>query len=396
MIQNYVLGQSVTLVANPGFPGVPGIPAVSNSVVIQWVNDLETIYDLFRSGQVDITPTLIGTGGATDLYFPLIRQQVASGQAAVYQFPSIGPFFFCFNANINETALKTDLGSQYHIPPGYFANLDVRKAFAYAFNYTNYIDVLQGNVKYGIDFGDPYAGVIVPGLPYHVPESELQNVPTYNLTYAKELLQKSGEYNIPINIPIILYAGDTLDYAAVQMWAAALNSIDPNIVIAPTYLPWRIINTLYVIPGPMPVYIGLWTGDYPYPSDYVDSMYTDVGYPGTNGWSVDYLNSTGHPDQAATYAQMNSLIAEADLTTNATLAAQDYKQVEQLAINLYMYVYLSVPPTFWVVKPYMSGYRGQLSYQMNPMLGGAGIGLYYWWVKGCETPQACTGRNVGP
>ena len=69
------------------------------------------------------------------------------------------------------------------------------------------------------------------------------------------------------------------------------------------------------------------------------------------------------------FAQMKSLIQIADSTTNAPLAAQNYKQAEQIAINLYMYVYTIVPNFFWVVKPYMNGYQGQISYQQNPMLG---------------------------
>ncbi len=400
MIQNYAVDQSITLVPNPGFSGVPGIPAVHNTVVIQYVGDSDTAYDLFRSGQADIATWLIGTGGpGNDLYLPRIKQQVANGQAAVYQFPTLVEYFFCFNIDINETAMKTAFGSQYHIPHDYFANLNVRKAFASAFNYTRYVDEFQGNLKYGINFGDHYTGVIIPGLPYHVPESELQNIPTYNLTYAKQLLEESGEYNISINIPIVLYAGDQIDSDAVRMWAAALHSIDRNIVITPVYVPFTALITTYLTPGlnVMPIYWSGQSGDYPYPSSYVDTTYEEGGrIAAASGWTVNYLNSTGHPDQAEMFAKMNSLIHEADLATNATLAAQDYKQVEQIAVNLYMYVYLTFPDSFWVVKPYMNGYQGQISYQMNPLFGGALEGHYYWWVKGCESPQACPVRKIGP
>jgi len=96
------------------------------------------------------------------------------------------------------------------------------------------------------------------------------------------------------------------------------------------------------------------------------------------------------------FAQMNSLIQTADSTTNTTLAAEDYKQAEQIGINLFMYVYTIVPNTFWVVKPYMNGYQGQISYQENPMWGGTNVGLYYWWVKTCGSTQACSGRGIGP
>jgi ABC-type transport system substrate-binding protein len=391
MIQSYVPWQSVTLVANPGFPGVPGIPVVNNTVVIQWVKDPETAYSLFTSGQADIVTWL-----PTD-YLALIPKQVANGKAAMYQTPTLGELFFLFNVDTNVTAMKTDFGPQYHIPSDYFANLDVREAFAYAFNYTNYIDEILGNVKYGMDFGSSYAGVIIPGLPDYVPPAQLQNVPTYDLVKAKQLLQQSGQYGTSVNIPIGVPTGDTVSFAAAQMWGAALNSIDPNIAINPVYVSTPMYFA-YAVPGqnPLPIDLNLWGADYPYPSDFVDSMYKQGGYfVGPFGWTVQYLNSTGHADQATMFAQMNSLIQIADSTTNTTLAAQDYKAAEQLAINLYMDVYLNVLNWFWVVKPYMNGYQGQISYQENPMFT-YGIGLYFWWVKTCGSVQACSGRNIGP
>jgi ABC-type transport system substrate-binding protein len=390
MIQNYVPGQSVTLVANPGFPGVPGIPVVNNTVVIQWVKDPETAYNLFTSGQADIVTSL-----PTD-YLALIPKQVANGKAAMYQLASLIAHFFTFNVDINETAMKADFGPQYHIPSDYFANLDVREAFAYAFNYTNFLNEIVGNVKYGINFGSSYAGVIIPGLPDYVPPSQLQNVPTYDLAKAKQLLQQSGEYDTSINIPISIINGVTTAFAGAQMWAAALNSIDPNIVMNPVYISFP-TYVGYAIPGqnPIPIQFIGWSADYPSPSDFVDPMYKQGGYfVRPNGWTVQYLNSTGHADQAAMFAEMNSLIQIADSTPNATLAAQDYRQAEQLAISLYMLVYSYVENAFWVVKPYMNGYQGQISYQENPMF--ITMGLYFWWVKTCGSVQACSGRNIGP
>ena len=388
MIQSYVPEQSVTLVANPGFQGVPGIPVVNNTVVIQWVKDPETAYNLFTSGQADIATNL-----PTD-YLALMPKQVGAGQAAMYQTPTLTAFMYAFNIDIDVAAMKADFGSQYHVPSDYFANLDVREAFAYAFNYTNYINEILGNVKYGIDFGSSYAGVIIPGIADYVPPSQLQNVPTYDLAKAKQLLQQSGQYGTSVNIPISTLFGQTNAFAAAQMWAAALNSIDPNIVMTPVYISYEMSNA-YIIRGSVPLYREAWVADYPYPSDVVDAFYKQGGYlPAPDGWTVEYLNSTGHADEAAMFAEMNSLIKTADSATNATLAAQDYRQAEQLAINLYMYVYLHVANGFWVVKPYMNGYQGQISYEENPMV--YPDGLYFWWVKTCGSVQACSGRNIGP
>ncbi len=119
MIQSYTPGQSITLVPNPGYPGVPEIPAVHNTVVIQWVKDQDTAYNLFRSGQADIASWLVYSGGTT-YEIPLIKQQLANGQAAVYQFPSLAAWYMSFNLAVDQTAMKTDFGSQYQIPPDYF------------------------------------------------------------------------------------------------------------------------------------------------------------------------------------------------------------------------------------------------------------------------------------
>ena len=396
MIQTYTPGQSISLVPNPGFNGVPGFPELNNTVVIQWVGDAGTAYSLFRSGQADILEGVLGTSLAYDQE---IEHLVADGRAAAYSFPSVYGEYFYFNLAVNETALKAEIGSQYHIPSDYFTNLDIRKAFAYAFNYTNYVDVLQGNEQTGIDFGDAFAGTIAPGVLGYVPENQLQNVPIYNLTYAKQLLERSGEYNTSINIPVIIWPGDPVDFAAAQMWAAAINSIDPNIVMTPVSPPTFPGYTNWVYPtyGPDPIALGSFTGG-PAAHDAVDGPYLgSYGLRATrNSWSASYLNSTGHRDEAETYSQLQSLIQQADSTTNTTLAAQDYKQVEQTAVDLYMYVYLSRVNSFWVVKPYITGYQSQISYEMNPVVGGAEDGWYYWWVKGCENPQACSGRNMGP
>ncbi len=377
MIESYTPGQAVVLVPNPYYPGVPGVPKPNDTVVIQWVKDPETAYNLFVSGEADIV-----TGLPTN-YFASLKPLESKGQAAIYQFPTLSEFFFVFNLNISQSGLK-QLGPNYHIPPYYFDNLYVRKAFAYAFNYTQYINDIVGNAKYGFDFASPYCGVIIKGLPYHVPSSELSGCPVFNLTYAKQLMIKSGEYNVSVNFPIIVSSGDTVDYAAAQMWAQALHEIDPNIVATPLYIPFTTIIGLEV-PGqdPMPIYYLGWIADYPYPSDFVNAMYLENGtYPAPDGWYVSSLEALGHVNQAKMYNELDNLILAADSTPNETLAAQLYKQAEQVAINLYMYVYTQMPNAFWVVKPYMTGYRGQISYEENPMIGGAGDSLYYWWVKG--------------
>ena len=376
-IQSYVPGQSVVLAPNTGFPGLPSIPAVTNKISIQWIKDPETAYLLYTSGSADIV-----TGLPTSDY-PQIKDQVAAGQSSLYKVASLSAFFYAFNINIDTSLMKSTFGSNFNVPANYFANTQVREAFAYAFNYTNYLDEILGNNIYGETFGSPYAGAIINGLPYYVPEDQLQNVPTYNLATATQLMEQSGEAGISVNIPMVVVSGDITNYAGMEMWAAALHQMDSNISATVEYQEWPTIIADQVPGGnPLPVYFLGWIADYPYPSDFVNAFYLQSSiYPSAMGFSSTGLKAAGYSAEAAQYQQLCTVIQQANAATNPTTAAQLYKQSEQDAINLYMFVYTQQANSFWIVKPYITSYNG-ISSQENPMIGGAADSIYYWWIEG--------------
>ncbi|WP_292319199.1 ABC transporter substrate-binding protein, partial [Caldisphaera sp.] len=395
MIKSYTPGQSIVLVPNPYWPNnIPDIPKPNNTVIIYWVKDPNTAYEMFASGQADILTNIPPD------YVPLLLNLESNGQASIYVYPTFTENFFAFTLNVNTSILKS-INPNYNIPSYYFANPLVRKAFAYAFNYTEYLNDIVGNVKYHFNFASPYCGVIIPGLPYYIPPSELTGCPTFNLTYAKQLMEESGYYNITVNFPIIVSSGDTVDFTAAAMWASLLNEMDPHITATPLYVPFSTIIS-YEVPGanPMPIYYLGWIADYPLASDFVNAMYLQGGtYPAPNGWTVSYFENLSkyyasqgntflsqlYANESQQYNELNNLILMADNAAesgNTTAAQQYYKQAEQIAINLYLYVYTQMPNAYWIIKPYMHGFNNQISYEENPMIGGGGDSLYYWWVKG--------------
>ena len=216
-----------------------------------------------------------------------------------------------------------------------------------------------------------------------MPPSQLANISSYDLAQATSLMQASGEANVPVSIPIVIPSGDTIDYAAAEMWGAAIHQMDSDISVTVEYQPFS-TQIAEQVPdqNPMPLYWLGWIADYPLASDFVNAMYEQGGtYPAASGFSTSILTSAGYPAEAAQYKELNTLIQQADTATNPTTAAQLYKQAEQSAINLYMYAYVIQPNDFWVVKPYMSGYNGIQS-EENPEIGGALDSIYYWWIKG--------------
>nr|WP_157463259.1 ABC transporter substrate-binding protein [Caldisphaera lagunensis] len=394
MIKSYTPGESVVLSPNPYWPtNISYIPKPNDTVIIYWVKDPNTAYEMFASGQADIVTFLPSN------YIPSIEQLESEGVASLYEYPSLAAFFFTFNANISEPILSS-LNPSYHIPSYYFANPLVRKAFAYAFNYSEYINDIVGNAKYHFDFGNLYCGAIVYGLPYYVPPSELSNCPTFNLTYAKQLMEESGFYNISVYFPIIVSSGDTVDFTAAEMWAQALHEMDPNINAVPLYMPSSTIGA-YGIPGqnPMPVYNDAWYADYPLANDFTDALYLETSgvYPAPNGWNVSYFEnlskyfaSQGNTflanlfeNESEQYNEMDNLILMADkyaFTGNTTAAQLYYKQAEQIGIDLYLYVYTYQPTLSWIIKSYMHGFNNQILYEENPINGGDSV--FYWWIKG--------------
>jgi len=401
----YTPGQSVVLQPNPNWPtNITYFPRPNTTVIIYWVKDPETAYEMFASGQADIVT------GLPSSYIPLLEGLEAKGQANLYEFPTLSEFFFVFVLNVSQSALHS-INPAYSMPSWYFANPLVREAFAYAFNYTQYINNIVGNVKYHFNFGSPYCGVLIPGLDYYIPPSELTGCPTFNLTYARQLMQESGFYNISVYFPIVIASGDTTDFTAAQMWAEALQAIDPNIRAQPIYMPFS-TQIGYMVPGqnPMAIFYMGWIADYPLASDFINAMYEQGGtYPAPAGWDVSYLENLSayfnaskiswpglspslEPEigkmlwqEAMEYQQLNNVIMQADaaeLANNVTAAYQLFKQAEDMAVQLYMFVYTIQPNAYWVIKPYMHGYMGMISWEENPMVGGAADSWYFWWVKG--------------
>src|SRR5213076_345388 len=89
-------------------------------------------------------------------------------------------FWWNFNLEIYQSAVGSSAnpyGNQ--VPPDFFVDLNMRKAFAYAFNYQQYLDQIVGNKKFGATFGTPFNGIIPSGMvaspTWPVPASRLRS-----------------------------------------------------------------------------------------------------------------------------------------------------------------------------------------------------------------------------
>ncbi len=373
-VSSVQLGESITLSPNPHYnPPAYGFPKSNYTVVIDYVKAASTAVLMLKNGQADIVSNLPTSS------LPSAIQAESTGQASIYTFSTMTTYFYPFNFNINTTMLKT-IGSQYTVPANYFANLDVRKAFTDTFNYTQFLNDILGNAKFGINLGQGYVGLLPPGMLGYKPFNQWSNAPAYDLAEATSLLYASGQYNTTVNIPIFVSSGDVTNYAAVSMWAQALHTIDSHITVTPYYITFsQMIGYIVANQNPMPIYSLGWGTSIPDPINMIPPMYNPGGFylDGDGVPSASAVSSMGHPHQAQNFSLILNLSNQAQVETNVTLRANLYQEANQIAVNLTLYLYTYIPNGMWIYQTWLKG----VNHQENPVVGGEVDTLFCYLTK---------------
>lgn len=355
-------GESITLSPNPYYnPPAYGFPKSNYTVVIEYVKEASTAILLFNDGSADLLSALPTSS------LPSVQTDVASGTANIYTFSTMTTYFYPFNFDINTTMLAS-MGT-YTVPSHYFANIFLRKAFADAFNYSEFISSILGNSQYHLTLGTSYVGLLPPGMLGYKPFSSWMNAPQYNLTQAKKYLYLSGNESTVVNFPVFVQAGDTTNFAAMSMWASVIHAIDSNITMTPVYIPFsEMIGYTAANANPMPIYDLGWGTSIPDPINMIPPMYVAGGfYPAGDGISsVSAIQAMGHPHQAQNFSMIANLSNEAMVNSNVTQRSLEYQQANQIGINLTLYLYTYIPSGMWIYRSWLNG----VQFEQNPVVGG--------------------------
>jgi ABC-type transport system substrate-binding protein len=367
-------GESITLIPNPYYhPPAYGFPKSNYTVVIDYVKEASTAVLMLEDGQADIV------SGLPTSSIPSVQGLESTGAANIYTFSTMTTYFYPFNFDINETMLHS-IGSSYVIPSHYFANIYIRKAFADLFNYSEFLNDIVGNAKFHMTLGTGYVGLLPPGMLGYKPENQWENVPSYNITQAKEYLEMSGNLSTVVNFPMFVQSGDTTNYAAMAMWAQVIHSVDPNITATPVYITFsQMIAYTAVNQNPMPIYDLGWGTSIPDPINMIPPMYVAGGfYPSGDGIeSASSLAAIGYPNEAQNFSLIGNLSNEAASNPNVTQRALEYQQANQLGINMTLYLYTYIPSGIWIYQSWLKG----VQYEENPVVGGEVDTLYCYLSK---------------
>ncbi len=236
-------------------------------------------------------------------------------------------FFFNFNVQPHSKFLYSGKLDGNGVPPDFFSNLDVRKAFEYMFPYKTYIkDVWYGQ---GIHPNGP----IPKGLLGYS-----ANTPSYNFDLSKAIEYFKKAYNgklwkIGFKVAVTYNVSDKTMQMAAQMLSAYARKINPKFKVVPVGLLWASLLDNQVS-GSMPIYALDWFADYAGPYDFV------YPYLDSNG---PYGASLGKNFISLAKKEFDPLVTESMKVTDPAKRQKIYEE-----LNLLSYKYATM---MWLIQP---------------------------------------------
>ncbi len=385
MLSKWDHGNSITLTANPNYwqtqplwpNGPAGAPKVKN-VIIRYVPEWGTRFAMMSTGDADFIYVPQNFEAQID---PLVKEQCDALSANCKtinpngflrmskDLPTLSQGDIFMNQQVNTTGGNTYIGSGKldgnGIPPNFFANIHIRKAFVACFDFDTFIkQALAGEAV------QPN-GPVNPGeLGYDSNGVKQQ----YSLDTCKsefdaaakepgfENLTKNGFYLVGT-----YNAGNAVRQSALQILAAGLKSANPKFNLAPLGQPFAVELTDQAA-SRIPLFAIGWLEDYHDPNDWVGPYLASGGtYGGTQHF------------EASLQKQLDTLVGQALAETNTEKRATLYAQLNKLAVDNALDIFAYTPTQRHYEQLWMNGWY------YNPIYSGAGggvAGYFYAYSKG--------------
>jgi peptide/nickel transport system substrate-binding protein len=284
-----------------------------NRATFKQVDFWQHLYDGFADGLFDI------------VYVPRTYYEQLEGVPGIRCIRDLpllacNAFFFTFDINTTSPFMGVPGGlpagtfNETGIPPEFFADVDVRKGFAYCFNWTKYIEDEYTYNGEAIQTASP----VIEGLPYRNPNQEKYS---FNLTEAETCLKSawSGQvWENGFNMTIATNVGSVPRYSWIQVLEEGVESLNPKFHINIAEVDWpTYLEHLLNLESPM-WSIG-WLADYPDPHNLVEAfMFSGKFFPVFQG----YWNNT-----------VDDLIIAGLRATNMTRRREIYYELQSIYHN---------------------------------------------------------------
>ncbi len=252
-----------------------------------------------------------------------------------------------FNFKIDATG-NPDVGSGKldgnGIPPDFFSDVHVRRAFAYAFDYGTFIrDAYRGKAV------QPN-GPIIQGLLGYDPSA-----PRYTFDRNKAIAEFKEAWGGKVwdtgfKFTLTYNTGNTVRQIGAQILKDVVESLNPKFKLDIRNMQWsQFLQTTNAHKGTL--YALGWAVDYPDPDDFAQPFLASNGdYPKRNS----YHN-----------AEADRLVREGATTVDPAKRAAIYKQLTRIAYQDVPQLYVAQPVGFVVMRSWVHGWY------YNPVFGGA-------------------------
>ena len=375
-LDHWTVGQEYVLTRNDDYWG--DAPAIQR-VVVQTVNEFGTRFAMFAAGDAD--SLVVGSQADYAQVDPLVGEEcqyntdtgnfdpctpVGDGSGPIRRYmglPSVShtDVFFNFNIKSNQYIGSGQLDGN-GIPPDFFSDLHIRKAFNYCFDWDTFIkDVMVGEGVQTLTI--PVAGM--PGYDANAPHY------TYDPDKCTQEFQAAsddpnspaaGVWDTGFRFQATYNQGNTTRQSVAEILAADLSSVNDKFLVETLGLPWPAFLQSQR-DQTLPLFISGWLEDIHDP----------------HNWYQPYIVGTygrrqSLPDDLT--AQFQDLINQGVSETDPAKRADIYKQVNQLYYDNAPGILLATATNRRYEQRWVSGYY------YNPIQsGGVTGGLFSMYSK---------------
>ncbi|MEM2098451.1 MAG: ABC transporter substrate-binding protein [Candidatus Bathyarchaeia archaeon] len=239
-------------------------PAKIQRAVIKTVDEWATRKLLFQQGDVDIA------------YVP--RQYIGEieGTAGIRCIKdlkqlSIDNLLFTFEIDPASPYIGSGKLDGNGIPTDFFKDINVRKAFAYSFDWDTYIkDAMLGEAI-------QVPGPIPEGIPYYNPNQQMYSL---NLAKAEEYFKAAHNGQVwekGFKLQILYNTGNIPRKTAAEVLKNNIESLNPKFHVEVIEADWSTVILKAMVKSQLPVFVIGWLLDYPDPHNFVHPYMHSTG-----------------------------------------------------------------------------------------------------------------------
>lgn len=293
-LQSWQPGVTIQLERNPQYwrpgPNVPvNLERAEIKVVADWAQQQQMLLsgeaDLADSFFLDVADHVLLSHDRADNWQPTLVHPSGSLRQYTGIYSSFAEdAFFVFSIDPTSSYIGSGMFDGNGIPPDFFSDIHVRKAFNYAFNFDAYADFLESATGRKVI---QRTGPIIKDLPGY---SEGQPVYAYNPTLAlQELQQAWGGQAAAVGFRLTLAynEGNSTRQAVVENLKTGIEGLDPKFHVDLVELPWSEYLSAYRSLK-LPLLVSGWIQDYAHPHNWVLPYLAGI-MPGRQAFPADLL-----------------------------------------------------------------------------------------------------------